>query len=283
MATEKQSRIFDTPGEQAFEIETGGEVIKPFLNAIAVLNDEMRLHVESDGLRVQATDPANVGMVYVKLHADAFEQYEIEGEREYGLSVGQTQSLVRRARMDHDDVLHLDGYENELHATVRRDTDEVTLVFEDQLRTIDPNSIRHDADLNVDPTEYDDLEYQFVTLGDEVFLDGFNHIVSEYNYTYIGTRDGDLCVWPLQDDDIELASGVRYEGVADGPEERGKYSTDYLSDMLAGVNKAKVDEVTVGYGDNIPLYLESERQLDGEEAMKLTYALAPRIGSGDEA
>lgn len=270
--------LHDRPGEQTFEIQTGGEIVKPFLNPINQLVDECQLSITDDGWTVRAVDPANVGAVGIELHASAFETYTVTDDVTYGVPIPQLRHQVKRARMHNDDELLLEGFEKQIDTTVRRESSAGNIVFENWMRTIDPDSVRDNKGLDIHPDEYE-LDLHSVTFDTSDILEAFRAVVGDYEHVRVSNEGGDLSIRGEFDREILEGSAIRVEGAGSDEEMVSLYSSDYLRDILAGIKQSKSNEVTLWYGHDIPLFLEATRTVDDEDIMHLTYMLAPRIQS----
>lgn len=279
MAQTLVDTLHDRPGEQTFEIQTGGEIVKPFLNPINQLVDECKLHVGvEDGLTVHAVDPANVGSVYIELLPQAFDEFELDDNVTYGINVAQLRQQVKRARMHNSDELVIEGYEQQLDTTVTRDSSAGAIVFENWMRTIEPDSIRQEPDLNTHPSQYE-LNYNSVTFDTPDILDVFQSVVNQFEYVRVWNENGDLAIKGKTDSDYFEGSAIRVKGAGTDDVMVSQFSTGYLRDMLSGIKQSKANTVTFWYGDEVPLYLEANRIVDDETIMHLMYGLAPRIQS----
>ena len=58
-----------------FNAIVSADTLQAALDSVSVLVDECKIHLEDDGMEIRAVDPANVGMVDLRLEAAAFESY----------------------------------------------------------------------------------------------------------------------------------------------------------------------------------------------------------------
>lgn len=271
--------LHDRPGEQTFKVDTSGDIIKPFLNPIHRLVDEARLWIDEDGWHVTAADPANVGGIAITLHADAFDSYTVDERIPYGVTIGSLKHHVKRARMSADDTLLIEGFENQLDTTVRRETDVGTITFENWMRTIDPDAIRGEPDIKLGPSEHDYIEHS-VDLPMDVLEDTLGVLATDYEHVYVGSRDGTFAIWnrgDKQKTDYPDSGVVRFDDLETGTDIHSIYSSDYLVDLIPGLKASKADDVTLWYGSEVPMFLEAKRYVNDAPVMELTYMLAPRI------
>ena len=121
-----------------FNAIVSADTLRTTLDSVSVLVDECKIHLEEDGLAIQAVDPANVGMVDLSLSATAFESYEADGGV-IGVNLSRLEDIAGMADADQLVHLELDEETRKLHIAI--DGLEYTLAL------IDPDSIRQEPDL----------------------------------------------------------------------------------------------------------------------------------------
>jgi proliferating cell nuclear antigen len=124
--------------DSGFSAIVAADVLADTIDTVAALVNECKLRLDSDGLRIRAVDPANVGMVSLDLGAAAFESYQAAGGV-IGVDLERVGDVVGMAGAG--ELVHL-----ELDATTR------TLHIEAgglayTLALIDPDNIRSEPDL----------------------------------------------------------------------------------------------------------------------------------------
>ncbi|PSP78409.1 DNA polymerase sliding clamp [Halobacteriales archaeon QS_1_68_20] len=245
-----------------FKAIVNAETLGAALDAVGVLVDECKVHLEEEGLRIRAVDPANVGMVDMELDASAFESYEADGEL-VGVNLARLEDIASMADSGQLVQMELDEETRKLHIQI--DGLEYTLAL------IDPDSIREEPDIP-------DLD-----LPAEIVLEGRNidravtaadmvsdHIalgVDETDELFYVDAEGDT-------DDVHFELGQEdLISLTPGPA-HSLFSLDYLKDM----NKAipKDTEVTVELGEEFPVKMHFEI---AEGQGHVTFMLAPRIQS----
>jgi len=261
--------VWDMLREPVVEIETGGDVIKPFLHSARQLVDECKIRFDSDGLSITAVDPANAGMVDLSLPADGFDSYEIDCEFVTGVSLKRLKSATRRARVAHDDTLSLSVSSDEFRATVARGYDECDVVSNDGVRAIDPDAIRQEPNV---PHLRDNDEYHTVTLSANAFADGIDHVLNQSEYIDVESDGGDMLISGKTDGDKTAA--VRYNGIGGDTDGVTPLSGHYIQTMLDIIDKAQADTVEFSYAPEMPALAEfSTEHLTG------MYMVAPRVRS----
>ena len=245
-----------------FTAIVSADTLRTALDSVSVLVDECKIHLEDDGLEIRAVDPANVGMVDLRLDAAAFESYETDGGL-IGVNLSRLEDIAGMADAGQLVQLELDEETRKLHITI--DGLEYTLAL------IDPDSIRQEPDLPdldlparivVEGRDIDravraaDMVSDHIALGVDVGAEHF----------YVNA-EGDT-------DDVHLELGAEDLISLELGEAHSLFSLDYLKDM----NKAipKNGEVTMDLGEEFPVKLHFEI---AEGLGNVTYMLAPRIQS----
>lgn len=269
-------QMFDTGGETKAQITTDGATIKPFLNSVAEVVGECRLQLTDGGVEVLAVDAANVFMIRATLPASAFDEYHLpNGDATVGVNVGSFRHVVRRARMDSDDVLDLRITDRKLYGSVDRGYgDDTRVVSEDYTELIDPDSLRQSPDIP-------DLNMVDVDVSHDVFVDATGHVNSKYTSSVkYELEDGDLVVTGPGD---TSESKVRITNAADESETAvGMYSKDYVKSVLKILKKSKADAINFRLADDVPFKLGFERTNDGGDTLlDGMLMLAPRITDHD--
>src|SRR3989338_3885630 len=75
---------------------------KLFSDVVSIISElvtDVRLKVTKDGLSVTAIDPANVAMVYFRIPADLFSQFEVEKDEVLGVNLENLRAVLRRCSM----------------------------------------------------------------------------------------------------------------------------------------------------------------------------------------
>jgi len=245
-----------------FQAIVDADTLRTALDSVSVLVDECKIHLEEDGLRIRAVDPANVGMVDLSLDAAAFESYEADGGL-IGVNLTRLEDIAGMA--DADQLIHLELDEETRKLQIRIDGLEYTLAL------IDPDSIRQEPELP-------DLD-----LSSEIVIEGADidravraaDMVSDHIALGVDA-DAELFYIDAEGDTddvhLELGQGDLIDLTAG--DAHSLFSLDYLKDM----NKAipKDGEVTLELGEEFPVKIHFEV---AEGQGSVTYMLAPRIQS----
>ena len=245
-----------------FKAIISADTLRTTLDAVSVLVDECKIHLNEDGLAIRAVDPANVGMVDLELSSDAFESYDADGGL-IGVNLSRLEDIAGMA--DAGQLIHLELDEETRKLHIQIDGLEYTLAL------IDPDSIRQEPDLP-------DLDLPATVVIEGADLDRAvraadmvsDHIalgVDEADELFYVDAEGDT-------DDVHLELGV--DDLIDlevGPA-HSLFSLDYLKDMNKAIPKDA--EITAELGDEFPVKLHFDL---AEGQGSVTYMLAPRIQS----
>jgi proliferating cell nuclear antigen len=246
-----------------FSAIVDADVLSETLGSVSVLVDECKIHCDEGGLEIRAVDPANVGMVDLRLEASAFESYEADGGL-IGVDLARLEDIVGMADAGQLVDLELDTETRKLH--IRIDGLEYTLAL------IDPDSIRGEPDI---PDL--DLPAEFVIEGRDIDRAvTAADMVSDHVALGVHADDGGFYVDAEGDtDDVHLELGpddlIAME--ADG-DAHSLFSLDYLQDMNRAIPSDA--EVTVRLGEEFPVRMNFAI---AEGLGDVTYLLAPRIQS----
>jgi len=124
--------------EGGFSTMIPADVLEATINAVDCLVNECKIHLNEDGLRIAAVDPANVGMVDLSLDAAACDYYDAHGGT-IGINLERLGDVVGMAASG--DLVHLD-----LDAETRKlHIDAGGLSY--TLALIDPEAIRQEPDI----------------------------------------------------------------------------------------------------------------------------------------
>ena len=74
------------------------KLFSDLISIISELVTEVRLKVTKEGLKLTAIDPANVAMVYFKMPADLFIQFDLTKDETLGLNLENLKAVLRRCK-----------------------------------------------------------------------------------------------------------------------------------------------------------------------------------------
>ena len=74
------------------------KIFTDLVSIISELVTEVRLKVTKEGMQLTAIDPANVAMVYFKMPADLFTQFELQKDEILGVNLENLRAVLRRCK-----------------------------------------------------------------------------------------------------------------------------------------------------------------------------------------
>jgi len=263
--------MFDDPGAEVAEIQTDGATIKPLLNAIAVVGDSARLHIDEGGLSACLVGPANVFMGDISLSASAFDEYECESESVIGVNISELQTLVRRARKRSDDTLQLSINQHEITAIVSREYNQRDVVSKGTMQTADPESLRSE------PNGTDlDFPAAFVIEQDPL-IDAMSYGISSGDKAVkfeTAGDDEDRCELYISGESDNREETVAITDLASPLGITSMYSADYISKVETAIKAVDSDAVNILFGSEYPIRF-TMRSLDAP--LSAVYTVAPRV------
>ncbi|WP_123537049.1 DNA polymerase sliding clamp [Halosimplex salinum] len=245
-----------------FNAIVSADTLRTTLDSVSVLVDECKIHLEADGLEIRAVDPANVGMVDMRLSSSAFESYETDGGV-IGVNLSRLEDIAGMADADQLVHLELDEETRKLHIAI--DGLEYTLAL------IDPDSIRQEPDLPdldlaaeivIEGRDIDRAVTAADMVSDHIAL-GVNE-GEEFFYVDAEGDTDDVHLELTREDLIDLTAGPAHS----------LFSLDYLKDMNKAIPKDA--EVRMELGEEFPVKMHFDIA-EGEG--QVTFMLAPRIQS----
>ncbi|HII02785.1 TPA: DNA polymerase sliding clamp [Methanosarcinaceae archaeon] len=236
------------------------ELLKDSIASLAVIVDEVRFRINSEGFTVKAVDPANVAMGIFELRSAAFDEYSAD-ECEIGVDLNKITDLLGIA--DRSDTVRMEL--DEVNQKLLIDVGGLSYT----LSLLDPSTIR--AEPRVPQLELpakvvlNGADLRRAVKAAEKISDHMLMGISEDTFYMEAKGDTDQVRLGMgRDQLIDMKSG----------DACSLFSLDYLSDIVKPTNK--VNEVTLSLGRDFPILIDFEI---ANGAGKISYLLAPRIES----
>ena len=245
-----------------FQGKIKADFIKTIIEATAILVDEAKFKLTSDGIYGRTVDPAHVGMIDFKLKKEAFDEYNCQEETEIGVDLDKLKSTLKIAAGEDMVGMEYNKEEGRLIVTMGNIKRKLALLDTAEMADTKIPSLDLPAEIVVPAVEL----WQAIRAAEAIS----DHI------TLIADKDGFKMVAEGDTDVVELT--LKKEQLYSLKcEERVKsmYPLDYLSDMVK-VARGKSDEVVINLGTNYPIRLAFEM---AGGYIKIVYLLAPRIES----
>lgn len=262
-------------------IESNAAPFYAYSILVNALVDEARVHVSEDGLYTRVVDAANVAMLEVEFPPEAFETFDFGGiQREIGLNTDRFGRVINFANKGQgpdggDPVTWIPELTDpELYTRLTVSKEDGVMTMAEDWATIKPGSLRQEPDL----PELD-LKAQ-ADPSTKTLRDGLQYLKEKYpsDHVILKSDSGDPETLVLQSEGDTSEATLRFpESVYPDSNSDGKralYSLDYLADMADAVHSARMDKVTLNWGEEFPVKLKFQSEDWGVEG---TYMLAPRI------
>lgn len=282
----QQATIVGEPSGKSAQIETVGNVIRRFLNIPGTLVDECKIHINADGLKIKAVDPANVAMVEIEAPAEAFDEFDVTDEMIVGVNLDTLQKRASTARMgkNADDGVAIDFNATRTRLTVDREYGSTELERTDEWLNIDPDAIRQEPEI---PDIVDQMHWS-AEIDAKALKAAFDGVGASSDHAEIKSNGDDLQVFGRSVDsegDITEATHITAEGVVETDEDEdgaSMFSLDYLEEFASALKTGKVDDVEVMWGDEFPAFFGFERTDDEDNMLyEGRLMIAPRIRDSD--
>jgi proliferating cell nuclear antigen len=237
------------------------EVLITTVATAAEIIDEGIFKFGKDGISLTAADRAMVAVIDLLISKDAFEEYEVEEEKEVGLNMTNFLSLLKRARGS--DKVSLELVENRLILTIfngtkRRFTVPLLQLTREEIPPID--QLEFKATVTLKPEVLEDAIKDASVITDAVTFQA----TKEY---FKISAEGDV-----SQAELELRQGD--EGLVDlqvQENSKAKYPLDYLEKILKA---AKIsDEVTIKFAQDYPMRIDFKY----EGKARVSMVVAPRV------
>jgi proliferating cell nuclear antigen len=243
-----------------FKAAINAELLKDSIASLAVIVDEVRFRINSEGITVKAVDPANVAMGIFELGSAAFDEYSAD-ECEIGVDLNKITDLLGIA--DRSDTVRMEL--DEVNQKLLIDVGGLSYT----LSLLDPSTIR--AEPRVPQLELpakvvlNGADLRRAVKASEKISDHMLMGISDDTFYMEAKGDTDKVRLEMgRDQLIDMKAG----------DACSLFSLDYLSDIVKPTNK--VNEVTLSLGRDFPILIDFEI---ANGAGKISYLLAPRIES----
>ncbi|MFC7071860.1 DNA polymerase sliding clamp [Halovenus rubra] len=243
-----------------FTATIDAKAFRNVLESVGVLVEECRVHIDSDGMRFRAADPALVALVDLTLDAEHFEHYEAR-ETVLGVNIERLTEILSVAESGDSIQMELDISSHKLTVEVG------TLSY--TLGLLDPDSIRDEPDLpDLEPPATVTLKGYHIDRGVKAAEMVSNHLrlaVDEDEETFAIEAEGDT-------DDVAVELG-REEVTSLAP---GSADSLYSLEYLTAINRVIPNDepVTLELGEEFLAGLEFEVP---EAKQSVSYRIAPRM------
>jgi len=265
----KQQTIFGEEIAQHIQIETTGRVIRPWKRMLDQITAEYRLRFDDEGIHVRTVDTANVIAIRTTLPADAFETYELDEDITLGVKASQLGTVLQHARYgkSSDDAISLTAESGHIESEVDREFGGCGVTLSERSELIDPGAIRESPD-------FPDLDLGVsAEMAPQTFIEVLEAMDNDSGeHMQLGARPDSVLL--KQNTDIDKRA-VEIDVTPSETAEYTWFSMYYVSKMQTALSVGYVDELTLRWDEEFPLFAEFER----EDSYYGEIMLAPRIQS----
>ena len=230
------------------------KILTDLVSIISELVTEVRLKVTKEGLKLTAIDPANVAMVYFKMPADLFVQFDLPKDEVLGINLENLKAVLRRCKPGSS--LTLEKTDNALklgiHDRVKRDFTLALLDIESEEKEMPhwefKSVVKMDSDAFAEVIE----DCLVVSDACTFFAEPTKFIVEAHGLNSARAE--------FSSDEIELYSDTS----------KARFSLEYLNKFVKGTKVS--NRVTLSFSDNHPMRIDFPTG-----NVMLSFVLAPRI------
>jgi len=244
-----------------FKANILGETLKDSIEALTIIVDEARMHLDKEGVYARNADPSYVAMVELELSAKAFETYETD-EEVITLDLKKMQDILELA--NRTDIIQIIVDENKMALSFGDLKYTIALLSPYSIKK-EPKVPKIESAANVVITG---KEFRWAVKAAGKVSDNIALGCTDTDFFMEALGDADTMRLELSKD--QLIDVSRTDGKAD--EVKSLFSLEFLIEMSKAIGKAP--EVSLDIGKNIPLKVGFDIA-DGNG--KVTYLLAPRI------
>ncbi|MBX4196574.1 proliferating cell nuclear antigen (pcna) [Candidatus Pacearchaeota archaeon] len=234
------------------------KIFADIVSIISELVTEVKLKLTNEGMSLTAVDPANVAMVYFKIPADLFSQFELKKHEILGINLESLKAVLRRVKPGSS--LTLERHENMLklgiHDRIKRDFSLALLDIETEEKELPHWEFNSVIKMNAE---------SFVeVIEDCAIVSDACTFIAEPNKFVVEAHGLNSARAEFSSDELEIHSGNSL----------ARFSLDYLNKFVKG---AKVSaRATLSFSDNHPMRIDFPTG-----NVMLSFVLAPRIEQED--
>lgn len=246
---------------------TDAGLLKDALGAVCELvKDEVSFQLTSDGISMNAMDPANVSMVVFRLLRPAFEEYRVgggTGQTTMSVDLDKFCQVLKQAAPGDSVTLSSDGKKMKIvfAGPTGRRTFHLSLV-EVQGEGKKVPALAFDASIVMLPSVLSQGVGDAEVFGDSIVFSADNE---GFTMSASGDSKGDAVECRLAKGDAAIRE------MTVGALARARYAIDYLKKMMKGAKLA--DTVRLQFKSDFPMQLDYTKV----DTLQLQYILAPRI------
>ncbi|MEM5836733.1 MAG: proliferating cell nuclear antigen (pcna) [Candidatus Aenigmatarchaeota archaeon] len=241
------------------------DLLRNCVSIIGELIDEGIFKIDKEGISLTAADRAMVAVVDFKMHASAFEEFEVDKEHSIGLDISNFLSALKRASSEDKAIFTLQDSKIEIllqNSSKRRFALPLLELSPEEIPAIDQLQFTTKAKISSEVLETGIEDAS--TVSDAVV---FGASPSKFSMK----AEGDVSSTELE---IEKGEEALIELKAN-KETTARYPLDYLEKMVKAAKIA--DVVELEWGQDYPIKISFEVP----DKISLTFILAPRVSESE--
>jgi len=224
--------------------------------------EEATFVATAEGITFRGMDPSHVALIDISWPNSAFEKYECDSDKKFGVRVDEFSKLIKRA--DKKDSIELSFSEdNMLLVTIGQNKKYKMRLIESSATDTPLPKIPYDAKIELSAASFDKI------LGDvQVVSDYLTINSTESKAEFSGKGDSGEVLIELEQNDDEI------QNLSVKEDSNGTYSLEYLNPVVKAVGSTS-GTVTCEYSSAKPLRIEFKVANMG----RIHFYLAPRVES----
>ena len=231
------------------------KLLADMISIISEVVTEVKLKITKEGVSLNAIDPANVAMVYFKIPADLFSQFELQNDELLGVNLESLKAVLRRCQLG--SALTLSKEDNRLklsiHDRVKRDFNLALIDIDSEEKEMPvwefKSVIKMDADSFVEVIE-----------DCSIVSDACTFIAEPTKFVIEAKGPLNSARAEFSSDEVEIHSDFS----------SARFSLEYLNKFIKGSKISAT--VSINFSDNHPMRINFPTG-----NVMLSFILAPRI------
>lgn len=234
------------------------KLLADIISIISELVIEVKLKVTKESLSLMAIDPANVAMVYFKIPADLFSQFEVEKDYTLGVNLENLKAVLKRCKPGSALTINAEGNLLKLGIQDRIKRDFVLALLDIDTEEKPMPDWQFKSVIKMDSESFSEVIEDCLVVSDAcTFYAEPNRFVVEASGLNSSRAE-------FSSDEVEIYSDAS----------KARFSLEYLNKFIKGTKVSS--KVTISFSDNHPMRIDFPTG-----NVMLSFVLAPRIEQDD--
>ena len=241
---------------------TGPDDLKAIISAVSTLVEEATFVATSEGITFRGMDPSHVALIDITWPNSAFEKYECDSEKKFGVKIDELSALVKRAGKK--DMIEIATTDDKMLLVTIAHTKKYKIRLIESTATDTPlPKITYDAKITMSVPAFERI------LGDiDVVSDYLTISTKGSTAKFSGKGESGEASLEISKEDKDVSE------ISSNEESIATYSLEYLNPITKAVGSAS-SEVLCEYSGTKPLRMEFKVSNIG----RIHFYLAPRVES----